>query len=84
MRYQTILKPAVEKELKKLDKKNYYRLLATLSNLSNNPFLGKKLRGEFEGYYSFRVWPYRIIYQILKNELIVLVIHIGHRQNVYK
>lgn len=84
MRYRAILKPEAEKELRKLDKKTYYRMLATLSNLSDNPFLGKKLRGELEEYYSFRVWPYRIIYRILKKESLILIVRIGHRQSVYK
>ncbi|MBU4299512.1 type II toxin-antitoxin system RelE/ParE family toxin [Patescibacteria group bacterium] len=35
------------------------------------------------GAYSYRVWPYRIIYRIYKNLLLIIVIRIGHRQGVY-
>lgn len=49
-----------------------------------DPFIGKKLEGRFEGAYSYRVWPYRIIYRVYKNLLIVVVVHVGHRQGVYK
>ena len=51
--------------------------------LAQNPDLGKKLEGELRDFYSLRVWPYRIIYQIIKNELIVFVVQIKHRQGVY-
>ena len=57
---------------------------AVLNILSKDPFSGKKLEGELKGKYSIRAWPYRIVYQILKNELIVLVVDIGHRQGVYR
>ena len=54
-----------------------------LIELAQNPDLGKKLEGELRDFYSLRVWPYRIIYQIIKNELIVFVVQIKHRQGVY-
>jgi len=54
-----------------------------LIELAKNPYLGKKLEGELRDFYSLRVWPYRIIYQIIKNELIVFVVQIKHRQGVY-
>jgi mRNA interferase RelE/StbE len=84
MAYQLLVKPSVEKELKKLPNKEYYRVLAAFSVLANDPFLGKKLKGEYEGQYNYRVWPFRIIYEIHKKELVVLVIRFGHRQGVYK
>jgi len=54
-------------------------MLVAFEKLSLDPFIGKKLSGEFEGHYSVRVWPYRVVYKIYKNELLVLVIRIGHR-----
>ncbi|OJI06872.1 hypothetical protein BK004_01900 [bacterium CG10_46_32] len=59
------------------------RVLQILGEIEANPFLGKKLHGKREGQYSFRVWPYRIVYKIYKNELLVVVIEFGHRQGVY-
>ncbi len=78
------LKPSVEKELSKLPKNECYKILLALTELSKNPFLGKKLKGEFKNQHSLRVWPYRIIYQIQKNDLLILIVRIGHRQEVYK
>ncbi|MCR4312894.1 MAG: type II toxin-antitoxin system RelE/ParE family toxin [Candidatus Roizmanbacteria bacterium] len=84
MKFQIALKPRVEKELEKLPKADYYRILSAFSILSNNPFIGKKMLGEYYGCYSYRVWPYRIIYQIEKKQLFVLVLQVGHRQGIYK
>lgn len=79
-----MVKPSAQKQLEKLSKADYYRTLSAFSVLSNNPFIGKKMFGEYYGCYNYRVWPYRIIYKIEKQEMFILVIQIGHRQGVYK
>ena len=84
MKFQVALKPRAEKELEKLPKADYYRILSAFSILSNNPFIGKKMLGEYYGCYNYRVWPYRVIYQIEKKQLFVLVLQVGHRQGIYK
>jgi len=55
-----------------------------IDSLAEDPFQGKKLKGELEDQYSIRVWPYRIIYKIYKKQLIVSVIDVGHRQGCIK
>ena len=78
------LKPSAEKELERIDKRYYSKILAALAVLAQNPYLGKKLSGDREGEWSYRVWPYRIIYRIYKHELIVFIIRIKHRQGAYR
>ena len=84
MGYQLKVKPSVQKKLEKLPKADYYRILSALSILTGNPYVGKKMKGEYDGSYSYRVWPYRIIYDIYKKALLILVVRVGHRQGVYK
>jgi len=62
----------VQKEIDELKGKERLRLLLAMTVLSSNPFVGKKLKGEYSGIYSYRVWPYRILYEIRKKELVVL------------
>jgi len=76
------LKSRAEKELNSLLKRDYYRVIIALVGLAADPFVGKKLEGKYKDYYSLRVWPHRIIYQINKRELLVFVIRIGHRRGV--
>lgn len=84
MEYQVKLKSRAEKELNNLQRKDYYRVIAALTGLTANLFSGKKLEGECKGYHSIRVWPYRIIYQIYKKELLIFIIRISHRQGAHK
>ena len=84
MEYQLKLKPRAEKELEKLPKHHQNRITNAMLKLRSNPWIGKKLDGEYDGQYSLQVWPYRIIYHILKTNHLIIVVRAGHRQNVYK
>lgn len=84
MEYQIRFEPGAKKELAKIPKKYQGKILCILPDLAKNPFQGKKLQGKLEGVYSYRVWPYRIIYKIYKTQLLIIIIHIGQRQGVYK
>lgn len=61
-------------EAKKVDRK--------LHQLQNEPFFAKKLEGKLKNKYVIRAWPYRIIFVILHETIIVTTIE--HRQGVYK
>ncbi|MDP2943646.1 MAG: type II toxin-antitoxin system RelE/ParE family toxin [Candidatus Omnitrophota bacterium] len=52
--------------------------------LAPNPFLGKALKADLKGRYSYRVGDYRIIYSIVKHELIIQIIKVSHRREVYR
>jgi len=76
-----------EKAQKGIDKIPFQyqrKILAVLPAIAEDPFIGKKLGGEFTGLYSYSVWPYRIIYRIYKKLLLIIIIRVGHRQGVYK
>jgi len=80
-----VSRPA-EKFLRALtDKKLYQRLREALNALEVNPrpVNSVKLQGE-EELYRVRVGDYRIIYQIQDKQLIVLVVQIGHRRQIYR
>ncbi len=72
-----------QKELDKIPLQDQKRIVAVLSIIADNPFIGKKLGGKLIGLYSYQVWPYRIIYKIYKKILLIVIIRIGHRQGVY-
>lgn len=62
----------------------YLRIARAFVVLAQNPHQGKPLKGELKGRYSYRVGTYRIIYLIEYNQLVILVIDIGHRREVYR
>ncbi|OGJ93694.1 MAG: plasmid stabilization protein [Candidatus Raymondbacteria bacterium RifOxyC12_full_50_8] len=70
--------------LEKIKGKDYERILHAIRSLSANPrpYGCKKLSGR-DGW-RIRVGVYRIIYEIHDRELIVLVVDIGHRREIYR
>lgn len=73
-----------KKQIKKLPKNKQIKVLNTIEKLKNDPYAGKKLKGEFEGLRSLKVWPYRIIYRYLSQEKLLFINVIQHRQKVFK
>lgn len=82
--YQVILERKAHKELQRLGKKEQKRIQRAIDYLAVDPLTGKKMKGEYEGQYTLRVWPYRIIYKIKKKTVTVFVLAIGHRQGIYR
>ena len=72
------------KQIKKLPKDKQIKVLATIEKLKNDPYAGKKLKGEFQKLRSLKVWPYRIIYRYLPQEKLLFINVIKHRQKAYK
>ena len=62
----------------------YQRVSQALNDLERDPFQGKLLKGELKGRYSYRVGSYRILYLVRQRELLILVIDIGHRRDIYR
>ncbi|MEW6097531.1 MAG: type II toxin-antitoxin system RelE/ParE family toxin [bacterium] len=85
--YEIEFSNLASKELEKIyktDKKLYSRLITTIETLKANPYQGKGLKGDLQGDYSLRVGDYRIIYTIHKHKLIVYIIDLGHRREIYR
>ncbi|MGH7197163.1 MAG: type II toxin-antitoxin system RelE family toxin [Candidatus Omnitrophota bacterium] len=62
----------------------YARVAKALDDLEQHPFQGKSLKGELKGRYSHRVGSYRIIYRVYQDKLLVIVVDIGHRRDIYR
>ena len=84
MKFQVVVPKKVQKELNKIPATYRQKIIVALTVLAQDPYSGKKLEGKFASQWSYRVWPYRIIYEIKKTELVVLIIRINHRQEAYK
>jgi mRNA interferase RelE/StbE len=76
-----------QKQIKKVEPKIYIKIKNIVyPQLRKNPFFGpniKKLKGEYEGVYRFRIGSYRLFYVIENDKVIVIVTSIAHRQNAY-
>ncbi len=74
------------KDLKKIDKEAARVIVTRVKQyLAEDPFyFGKPLKKQFKGLYRYRFENYRVIYAIEKEKLIIKVVAVGHRKNVYK
>jgi len=71
-------------ELKKLDRTVVKRAFELIENvIAKDPFSGKKLKGKYVGLLNYRFSDYRIIYEIRQHKLLVVILRIRHRKNVY-
>jgi mRNA interferase RelE/StbE len=81
--FDVVLSAESEDFIKKCDKPVRNRIIKSLRKLEDEPESGKPLTSILAGLWSLRIGDYRAIYQIKNSELIVVVIKIGHRKNVY-
>ena len=83
MTYQIFFTDKASKQLKKLEKVNQERIIKSLERIRIRPEAHiTKLIGDPA--YKLRVGDYRVILEIEKEKLIILVLMIGHRKNIYK
>ncbi|MFE5536846.1 type II toxin-antitoxin system RelE/ParE family toxin [Streptomyces sp. NPDC056492] len=87
MKYAFRFTTAAQRQLRTIDKPAAMRILAALTALGDDPFREdadiKKLTGP-SGLYRLRVDSYRIAYQVLDGELVILVVKVGDRRDVYR
>ena len=82
--YRIIVKQSVSKDLRKIPKKDVKRILAAIQALAENPRppQSKKLSGQER--YRLRQGSYRILYSIEDLNLVVCVVKVGNRRDVYR
>ena len=87
MKYKVVFSEKARKDLKKLDKHIAALILGWLEkNIegSTNPRIhGKGLVGNMSGQWRYRIGDYRVICEIQDDEVIVLVLEVGHRREIY-
>jgi len=83
--YSILYKKSAEKELRKLPKLIRIAIVRKIQSLANNPQPNGsvKLRGA-SNLYRIRQADYRIIYSLNSGELVIIVIKVAHRKQVYR
>ena len=83
---KVVFQETARKQLLKLDKAVRRRIVdykAEVSELADPRSRGKALVGNLVGFWRYRVGDYRVLCRIKDKELVVSVVEIGHRSNVY-
>lgn len=85
MRYSVEFTVSALREFKALDRSMQRRIATRIDELAGNRFPPdvKKLRGT-PGHYRIRAGDYRVIYRIEDKRVLIVVVKIGHRREVYR
>ena len=83
MVYEVVFHSKAENFFNKLDNSIKRQISKGISKLEKNPLLGKPLAGNLFGIRSLCEGKFRILYKIENEKLIVFILDIGHRKNVY-
>lgn len=87
MLYNIEVSPSVLKFLERLEKGNKnisQRIVRAIESLRTDPFIGKKLLGELSDFRTLRVSEYRILYIIIEKRILIQVVKIAHRKEIYR
>lgn len=84
MVYSISIKQSAVKALEKVAREDRLRIIAAIDLLKTNPAAGGVLKGEFSGLRRIRIGNYRVVYEVQDQKLVILVIRIGHRREVYR
>ncbi|OGW49227.1 MAG: addiction module antitoxin [Nitrospirae bacterium RBG_19FT_COMBO_58_9] len=84
--YRVCLLDAATKDLAKLNTSVARRVVERVTWLAENrkSVQHKALTGELEGLFKLRIGDYRVIYELIHNEQVIIVHVIGHRREIYR
>lgn len=86
MAYEVIWHEKVKGDLAPLKKDDIRGIIEAVKErpVQDPTGLGKPLKGEFKGFYRFRVGVYRVVYAIDHAERRLIVLHVKHRKDAYR
>ena len=76
----------VKKDLKSVNAQEINRIKAAISDLAKNPRPPgyKKLKGKKREFFRIRVGDYRVVYTVEDNVLLIVIVRVGHRREIYR
>ena len=85
MRYDLEFTSSALREFRALDSQIQARVLRKIIGLQSNPFPSgnKKLQG-MPGHHRIRVGDYRIVYRVNGDRLVIVIVRVGHRREIYR
>lgn len=83
--YSVELTRTAEKQLRRIAKRDRNRLVEAIRGLADapRPNGARKLQG-YDEVYRIRVGRYRVIYEVFDDRVVVIVLKVGHRKDIYK
>ena len=82
--YELVFKKSVAKDLRSIPKTDIARILKRIETLRDDPRGEGCVKLSAQERYRVRLGVYRVVYEIRDNELVVVVVKVGHRSAIYK
>ncbi|MXW42540.1 MAG: type II toxin-antitoxin system RelE/ParE family toxin [Acidimicrobiia bacterium] len=82
--YSVRIKRSAIRDLAGIPRQDLERIEYAIDRLAVQAYSGHPLKGDLRGLRRLRVGDYRVVYEVLKSELVVLVIRVAHRREVYR
>ena len=82
--YKVIFTKSVKKDFRKIPKFEVSKILNEIAYLAKNPRFSKTKKLKGEKLYRLRVGNYRVIYDIQDNLMLIFVVKLGHRSDIYR
>ncbi len=83
-KFDLVFKGSISKDLKEVSKQDVQRILERIDAPRDEPHPQGSVKPSGRKYYRVRQGNYRIIYEIQDSQLVVIVIKVGHRREVYR
>ena len=84
MPFSVRIKASAATELAAIDATRRRRLVTAIDGLATDPLRGQALKGGLTGLRRIRVGDFRVVYEVRQTELVVLVVRVAHRREVYR
>ena len=83
--YRIEVSATAEKQIRKLPRRNQIRVLQAIRPLATEPIPpgARRVRG-YDDVYRIRVGTYRIVYRVEGRRLLIIILQIGHRREIYR
>lgn len=84
-RYKLEISRSAEKQLKKLPVHHRKRVAEAILELASDPYpRGSRQLSGYDDVFRVRVGLYRILYSVAKTRLVIIILKVGHRKDVYR
>lgn len=83
-RYEIEFKRSVDKDVRGIPASDLKKILLKIDSLRDNPRPPGSVKLAGEEYYRIRQGAYRIVYEVQDTKLVIVVIKIGHRREIYR
>jgi mRNA interferase RelE/StbE len=83
--YEIEISRTAEKQLKNLSERDQLRVVRAMLALTEEPYpRGTRKLSGYDDVFRIRVGHFRVLYSVAENRLVILILKIGHRKDVYR